>query len=138
MLGGRGVPSVNAALRDLELAPLHVALRTDDAAEAVRLAALMIGRLAPTGSVADGAPRAVDEYLMTARPELARGRWIYEWHVDRILPDADLIALRLDLASGEPMTPSRLLADDRFQRIIGVHDANGVTWFNKEAFEAAV
>jgi glycosidase len=134
MLGGRGVPSVAAVLRDLELAPLHVALRTDDAAEAVRLAALMVGREPPTGLPADGAPRAIDEFLATARPELARGRWIYEWHVDRVLPDADLIALRLD----EPMKPSELIADDRFQRIIGVHDANGVSWFNKEAFETAV
>jgi hypothetical protein len=134
MLGGRGVPSVAAVLRDLELAPLHVALRTDDAAEAVRLAALMVGREPPTGLPADGAPRAIDEFLATARTELARGRWIYEWHGDRVLPDADLIALRLD----EPMKPSELIADDRFQRIIGVHDANGVSWFNKEAFETAV
>ncbi|MEP7360385.1 MAG: alpha-amylase family glycosyl hydrolase [Chloroflexota bacterium] len=134
MLDGRGVASVAAALRELEMAPLHVALRTDDAAAAVRLAALMVGRTAPAGLVADGAPRAVDEFLATARPELARGRWIYEWHIDGVLPDADLIALRLDPAT----TPSALLADDRFRRVIGVNDADGVTWFNKEAFEKAV
>jgi glycosidase len=143
MLNGRGVPSVAATLRDLELAPLHVALRTDDAAEAVRVAALMVGRPAPTGLPADGAARAIDEFLSKARPELARGRWIYEWHVDRVLPDADLLALRLDLAArpadgSDPITPSALLADDRFRRIIGVHDAEGVSWFNKEAFEDAV
>ena len=142
-LGGRGVESAAAALREIELGPLHVALRTDDAAEAVRLAAAMIGRPAPTGPVADGAARAIDEFLSTTRPDLARGRWIYEWQVDRSLPDADLVALRLDLyarqapGSADISVPD-LLADDRFRRIIGVHQADGVTWFNREAFEGAV
>ncbi|MEO8626258.1 MAG: hypothetical protein ABI452_06125, partial [Candidatus Limnocylindrales bacterium] len=142
-LGGRGVPSVADAMRDIELGPLHVALRTDDAQEAVRLAAQMIGHTAPAGTAADGAARAVDEFLTTARPHLARGRWIYEWHVDRVLPDADLIALRLDLAArqadgSDGASPHELVADDRFRRIIGVHEAGGVTWFNREKFEAAV
>ncbi|MDL2334577.1 MAG: alpha-amylase family glycosyl hydrolase [Chloroflexota bacterium] len=142
-LGGRGVPSVADALRETELGPLHVALRTDDAQAAVRLAAAMVGRPAPAGTAADGAARAVDEFLTTARPDLARGRWIYEWHVDRVLPDAELIALRLDLAArqvdeGDGASPHDLLGDDRFQRIIGAHEADGVTWFNREAFENAV
>jgi hypothetical protein len=142
-LNGRGVPSVGDALREMELAPLHVALRTDDAQEAVRLAAAMVGRPAPTGIAADGAARAIDKFLATARPELARGRWIYEWRIDRDLPDADLIALRLDLAAGQTAdddgaSPAELLNDDRFRRAIGVHEAGGVTWFNREAFEGAV
>ena len=142
-LDGRGVPSLADALRDLELGPLHVALRTDDAQEAVRLAAAMVGRPAPAGTAADGATRAVDEFLAMAQPDLARGRWIYEWHVDRVLADADLTALRLDLAArqaegSDGASPHDLLADDRFRRIIGVHEVGGVSWFNREAFEKAV
>jgi glycosidase len=142
-LGGRGVPSVGEALRELEMAPLHVALRTDDATTAVRQAAALVGREAPPGVSADGAARAVDEFLSKTRPDLARGRWIYEWHLEAVVPDADLTALRLDLAArqaqaGDPTEPSDLLADDRFRRLIGVHDSDGVTWFNREAFDRAV
>jgi glycosidase len=144
-LGGRGVPSIGDALRDLEMAPFHIALRTDDAAAAVRQAAELIGRAAPTGVAADGAARAVDEFLARSRPDLARGRWIYEWHLEHVVPDADLTALRLDLAArqavggaGASPSPHTLLADDRFRRLIGVHESEGITWFNREAFERAV
>ncbi len=103
----------------------------------------MVGRSAPVGTGATGAARAVDDYLSETRPDLARGRWIYEWHVEHVLPDADLTALRLDLAArqaagSDPVSPRDLLADDRFRRVIGVHEDDGVTWFNREAFESAV
>jgi glycosidase len=142
-LGGRGVASVGEALRELELRPLHDALRTDDAAAAVRQAAAMVGRTAPAQAATGGAARAVDDYLAETRPDLARGRWIYEWHVEHVLPDADLTALRLDLAArqtagSDGTSPRDLLADDRFQRLIGVHEHDGVVWFNREAFESAV
>jgi glycosidase len=142
-LGGRGVPSIGEALRDLEMAPFHVALRTDDATAAVRQAAALIGREAPTGVSADGATRAVDEFLAKSRPDLARGRWIYEWHLEHVVPDADLTALRLDLAArqaagGDGASPQDLLTDDRFRRLIGVHESDGVTWFNREDFERVV
>jgi hypothetical protein len=134
-LNGRGVPSVLDALHEAELGPLHVALMTDDAPAAVRMAARMVGRPVPEGVAADGAARAVDDFLTTARPDLARGKWIYEWQVDRVLPDADLIALRLDLPAA---TPRDLVGDERFRRAIGVHEASGTTWFNKEQFANAV
>jgi glycosidase len=142
-LGGRGVPSMGEALRDLEMAPVPIALRTDDAAAAVRHAAALIGRAAPTGVAADGAARAVDEFLARSRPDLARGRWIYEWHLEHVVPDADLTALRLDLAArqaagGAGASPHTLLADDRFRRLIGVHESEGITWFNREAFKRVV
>jgi hypothetical protein len=142
-LGGRGVPSIGEALRELEMAPFHVALRTDDATAAVRLAAALVGREAPTGVSADGAARAVDDFLAQSRPDLARGRWIYEWHLEDVVPDADLTALRLDLAArraagGGATSPQDLLADDRFRRLIGVHESDGVTWFNREDFERVV
>lgn len=131
------------ALRDLEMAPFHIALRTDDAAAAVRQAAALIGRAAPTVVAADGAARAIDEFLARWQPELARGRWIYEWHLEDVVPDADLTALRLDLAArhaagGDGASPHELLADERFRRLIGVHDSEGVTWFNREDFERVV
>jgi hypothetical protein len=142
-LGGRGVASVGEALRELELAPLREALRADEAAAAVRQAAALVGRPAPVGTSDTGAARAVDDYLAEVRPDLARGRWIYEWHVEDVLPDADLTALRLDLAArqaagSDPPLPRDLLADDRFRRVIGVHEDAGVTWFNREQFEGAV
>jgi hypothetical protein len=145
-LGGRGVPSLGEALRNLEMAPLHIALRTDDATAAVRHAAGLVGREAPSGVSADGAARAVDDFLAKARPDLARGRWIYEWHLEEVVPDADLTALRFDLAGRESADdatsagtlPRELLADDRFGRLIGVNEADGVTWFNREAFERVV
>jgi hypothetical protein len=142
-LGGRGVPSIGEALRELEMAPFHVALRTDDATAAVRQAAALIGREPPAGISADGAARAVDEYLLKERPDLARGRWIYEWHLEDVVPDADLTALRLDLAARQARkedgaSPHTLLKDDRFRRLIGVNEADGVTWFNKEDFERVV
>jgi hypothetical protein len=142
-LGGRGVPSLGEALRELEMAPFHVALRTDDATAAVRQAAALIGREPPAGISADGAARAVDEYLLKERPDLARGRWIYEWHLEDVVPDADLTALRLDLAARQARkedgaSPHTLLKDDRFRRLIGVNEADGVTWFNKEDFERVV
>ena len=147
-LNGRGVPSLGEAQRELEMAPLHIALRTDDATAAVRHAAALVGREAPSGVVADGAARAVDEFLAKARPDLARGRWIYEWQLEKVVPDADLTALRLDFAARQaangdtpaaaPPSPSDLLADDRFRRLIGVNEAEGVTWFNREAFERVV
>jgi glycosidase len=153
-LNGRGVPSDGDALRDLEMAPLHIALRTDDATAAVRHAAALVGREAPAGVSADGAARAVDDFLARARPDLARGKWIYEWHLESVVTDADLTALRLDLAARQPtaaagtavgaaapadaIEPRDLLDDDRFRRLIGVNEADGVTWFNKEDFERVV
>jgi hypothetical protein len=142
-LGGRGVPSVGEALRELEMAPLHIALRTDDAPAAVRHAAGLVGREAPSGGVADGAARAVDEFLANARPDLARGKWIYEWRLESVVPDADLTALRLDLAARQAdganaASPHELLQDDRFRRLIGVNEADGTTWFNREQFERVV
>ncbi|HUP83929.1 MAG TPA: alpha-amylase family glycosyl hydrolase [Candidatus Limnocylindria bacterium] len=146
-LNGRGVASLGDALRDLEMAPLHIALRTDDATAAVRHAAALVGREPPAGVSADGAARVVDEFLAKARPDLARGKWIYEWQLEKVVPDADLTALRLDLAARQApdgaaapdgLAPRELLADDRFRRLIGVNEADGVTWFNKEDFARVV
>ncbi|MEA2677534.1 MAG: hypothetical protein QOJ81_1675, partial [Chloroflexota bacterium] len=73
----------------------------------------------------------------------ARGRWISEWHLESVVPDADLTALRLDLAARQAAKsdgpePRELLDDERFRRMIGVHEVDGVTWFNREAFERVV
>ena len=88
------------------------------------------------------------------RPDLSHGAWIYEWHLDRVWPDADLIAIRLDrsdsrsepgsgngkgkgsaTASARPRQLKDLLRDDRFQRAIGTNEHDGARWFNRERFE---
>ncbi|HWH24970.1 MAG TPA: hypothetical protein VNW68_08790, partial [Candidatus Limnocylindria bacterium] len=130
-LGGRGVPSLEEALREMELAPLHAALRSEDAAAALSEAAALLGRPAPSGNGRAPLARRLEDLVAAARPEWARGRWIYEWLLDRVWPDADLVALRLD-------APADLLADDRFRRAIGVNQHDGVEWFDKQRFESAI
>ena len=158
-LGGRGVPSIEETLRELALQPLHDALRRGSQADALAAAAgLLDVQVAPPPVPAASAP-AVDrasseverdlgrriELLVAAnRPELARGMWIYEWLVDRVWPNADLVALLLDHEAqrgrSRPATgrAHELLADERFRRAIGVNEHEGVTWFNRERFERAV
>ena len=88
--------------------------------------------------------RAIDLLAQSAQPELARGKWIYDWLVDRVWADADLIALVLDRQAPTKggrtngREPLRLLADERFRRAIGSTDHDGQTWFERERFEHAV
>jgi len=65
---------------------------------------------------------------------MAKGRWIYEWLVDRVWPHADLFALLLD----RWLQPRELVRDERFRRAIGSNDHDGATWFNGERFANAV
>ncbi len=100
-LGGRGVPSLEDAMSELELQPLHVALGELRGVDAVHEAARLVGveeELPDIEVKSKQMPvaRAVDAMLARYRPDMARGRWIYEWLVERIWLDADLIALRLD------------------------------------------
>ena len=146
-LGGRGVPSLDEARRDLELQPLHAALQRDDAHDVLAAAAGLLGTRAPTPSEQPGAvieadgrrslARDIEALVAGNRPELARGKWIYEWRVDRVWPNADLVALELDRKTGGRLT-AKLLDDERFQRAIGMNQHEGVTWFNRERFEEAV
>jgi len=156
-LGGGGVPSIDGALRELELQPLHAALRGGSAPDVLAAAAgLLELAVVPAVVAPDEEPEEAEEadtewtlaqqveVLVAAnRSDLARGKWIYDWQVDRVWPDADLIALMLDRprrpksAAGEGRL-AELLHDDRFQRAIGVNVHEGVTWFNRERFEASV
>jgi glycosidase len=130
-LGGRGVPSLDEALREMELEPLHVALRAGRTDDALREATALLGLSAPASNGRGPIARRLERLVATARPEMARGKWIYDWGLDRVWPDADLVALELD-------TPTDLLADDRFRRAIGVNEHEGVEWFNRERFESAI
>ncbi len=142
-LGGRGVPSIDEALRDLDLAPLHDALRNNDPAAAVREAAALLGVTPPAvadddaeaGPAEVDAAQAVENLVAANRPELAKGAWIAEWRAERALPEADLTVIRL---AGANRKLPELLADDRFRRAIGVNQHDGVTWFGRERFERAV
>jgi hypothetical protein len=138
-LGGRGVPSLDTAMREMELAPLHDALRAADAAAAVRQAGALLG-LEPGQPAAGTTPaEAIDDLLARHRRELSGGAWIDEWLADRALPDADLVALQLDLRRRrDGAAPAELLRNERFRRAIGVNEHEGVQWFNKERFERAV
>ena len=83
-LGGRGVPSIDEAMRDLDLAPLHDALRSNDRAAAVREAAELLGVAEPAAPVAEAATEsrpaggdiadAVEKLVAANRPELREGR----------------------------------------------------------------
>jgi glycosidase len=152
-LGGRGVPSVEEALVELELKPLHDALRAGDDQAALDFVAARIGGAPPavgaaTSSDAREIARSIETLVARTQPDLARGKWIYDWFLDRVWPDADLIAITLDgpPAAGTRPAPTKsngkrpldLLADDRFRRAIGVNDHDGSTWFNRERFENAV
>jgi glycosidase len=150
-LEGRGVPSIAGALLELALQPLHEALRRGDQQAALAEAAALVAGDAPTTeaptSEADerAIARSIEALVAARKPELARGKWIYDWLVDRVWSNADLIALALDLEArpksgrGNGTKPAtNLLADDRFLRAIGVNEHEGVTWFNRERFEEAV
>jgi glycosidase len=130
-LEGRGVPSLEEELWAMELAPLHAALRDDRPEDALRAAAGLLGGAAPATDGPGKLPQRMEMMVATARPEMGRGKWIYDWRLDRVWPDADLIALELD-------KPANLFADDRFRRAIGVNEHDGVEWFNKERFEFAI
>ena len=91
--------------------------------------------------------RAVDRFLVHHRPDMARGQWLYEWHVDRAWPDTDLYAILLDRESdkrvrrgptGNGVKPRELLRDERFRRAIGINEHDGAAFFNKERFEHAL
>ncbi len=149
-LGGRAVPSIEDALREMELAPLHEALRRGDEQAALVVVADMLGVEAPIAgdksSEADALPvgRAIESLVAANAPEMSRGKWIYDWLVDRVWPEADLVALMLDsdAKSARSRTngrrPAQLLADDRFRRAIGVNEHDGASWFDRERFDNAV
>ncbi|MEX2547069.1 MAG: alpha-amylase family glycosyl hydrolase [Chloroflexota bacterium] len=150
-LAGRGVASLDDAMAELELAPLHAALRESRVEEAAREAARLVDvedfkPVAAAEKKADAlaTARAVEALLAEHRPDMSRGRWIYEWHVDRVWPDADLHALALDReaeardAGGDGIRPRELFRDERFRRAIGVNEHDGATWFNRERFEKAI
>ena len=131
-LGGRGVPSIDDARREMELQPLHNALRGGDAGEAIAQAAQLLGaeptKVEPALGDQLSTARAIDALAAGSRPDLARGKWIYDWLVDRVWSDADLIAIALDQrptvkpgrpTSKRPLTFARrrsLPARDRRQR----------------------
>jgi hypothetical protein len=138
-LDGRGVPSIDEALQELALAPLHAAYRDGRDRDAVREAAALLG--APEPEISDATTEAQVEALVGRhQPALAHGAWIYEWRLDRVMQDADLVAITLDTPGDakDGRAPADLLRDDRFRRAIGVHEVDGVTWFDKDKFEHTV
>jgi len=83
-LGGRAVPSIDDAMLELELQPLHDALRATDEQEALDFVAERLGGPPPAivrGENVDEKQIAASiEALVAARqPDMARGKWIYEW-----------------------------------------------------------
>ena len=154
-LNGRGVPSVDEALLELELQPLHDALRARDEQGALAEVAALLEIEPPEAPVAPGVAvegtaderalaKSIEALVAANSPDMARGKWIYDWLIDRVWSDADLVALQLDLdarprgARSNGRKPVALLADDRFQRSIGVNEHDGVTYFNRERFDDAV
>jgi hypothetical protein len=138
-LGGRGVPSLEVAMREMELAGFHAALRAGDAEAAVREAAALVSVPVPAKAAGTrSAPEAVDRFLAGVRPRLSSGRWVDEWLADRALPDADLVAVGLAMGGANDEISPALLRDPHFRRLIGVNEHEGVEWFNKERFEETV
>ncbi len=155
-LGGRGVPSIDDALLELELQPLHDALRAADELAALAEAAALLEIEPADAPVAPGVERAtaaadertlarsVEALVLANKPDMSRGKWIYDWLIDRVWSNAGLVALMLDLEArpkkgrANGRTPADLLKDERFRRSIGVNEHDGVAWFNRERFDAAV
>jgi glycosidase len=154
-LGGRAVPFIDDAMLDLELKPLHDALRSGDEQASVAEAAALLEVEAPEAPVAPGVKveatadelavaKSIEALVAAHQPDMARGKWIYDWLVDRVWRHADLIALQLDLEArsksgrANGRKPTELLADDRFRRSIGVNKHDGVAYFNRELFDEAV
>jgi hypothetical protein len=140
-LAGRGVPSLDEAMKELNLAPLHAAVREQRTDDALREAAALLGVEDGAGKSRAGTPDRLESFVSTVRPDLSRGAWIYEWRLDRVWPDADLIAIKLDkngAAKAPPPDVRTLLRDDRFKRSIGVNEHDGGRYFNKERFEKAI
>ena len=138
-LDGRGVPSLDVAMREMELAPFHAALARGRR-RGRRFARRPPCWACPTAKAAPklGAVDAVDRFLAGVRPRLAGGRWIDEWLADRALPNADLAAVRLRMAAARDGLSPDLLRDEHFRRLIGVNEHEGVEYFNKEALRGAV
>jgi hypothetical protein len=128
----------------MELAPLHDALRADDAVAAAREAARLLAVDGAAQASAKSAVEAVEALVARHRPALAGGRWIEEWRAGSVIPDADLVAVLLERgrraksAAVDGPLPAWLLRDDRFRRAIGVNQHDGVEWFNKERWESAL
>jgi hypothetical protein len=155
-LSGGGVPSIDGAMLELELQPLHDALRSGNEQAALAEVAALLEVEPDEAPPAPGVERAIAraderalarsiERLVAAnRPEMSRGKWIYDWLIGRVWPNADLVALWLDLESrpgsgrGDGKRQAELLADDRLQRSIGVNEHDGTSYFNKERFSEAV
>jgi hypothetical protein len=152
-LAGGGVPDIEIALLELELAPLHAALRDERAEEALAEVVRLIGQERPPTSRRQPTRRRrasgtlaeqIDDLLAGKRPSLSAGAWVDEWLIDRALPDADLLALRLELRRQPDgnkrigQQPGRLMRSERFRRMIGVNSYEGVEWFNRERFERAI
>jgi hypothetical protein len=150
------VPSIEMALRELELQPLHDALRAGDEQAALAEVAALLEvepREAPPApnverriTKADDRTlaRAVEKLVDSSKPEMSKGKWIYDWLIGNVWPEADLMALWLDVGSqsksarANSLAPGRLLADERFRRAIGVNEHDGVAYFNRERFADAV
>ena len=152
-LAGRGVPSLDEAMRELNLAPLHAAVREERTEDALKEAATLLGVADAVAKSRAGTPERLESFVSAHRPTLSRGAWIYEWRLDRVWSDADLIAIRLDrnaidtgagTDNGAAKVPApalqlqELLADDRFHRAIGVNEHDGARWFNRERFDKAI
>jgi hypothetical protein len=143
------VPSLDDALLELELQPLHDAIRAGDEQAALDAVADLIGGAPPAITTTEeptdkGLARSIETLVAVRQPEMASGKWIYDWLLNRVWPHADLMALMLDLEA-RPKTsrangkrPAELLADDRFQRSIGVNEHDGKSYFNKERFVESV
>ena len=60
-------------------------------------------------SEADALPigRALEALVAANAPQMGRGKWIYDWLVDRVWPEADLLALMLDWEA-KPVSTVRL------------------------------
>jgi hypothetical protein len=128
----------------MELAPFHAALRADDVVAAVREAAALLGVETPAPAAVTPVAEAVDDLVARHRPALAGGHWIEEWRADRVIADADLVAVLLERrrraqsAAADGPLPAWLLRDERFRRAIGVNEHDGVEWFNKERWAQAL
>ena len=155
-LGGRGVPSIDDAMLELELQPLHVALRSGDEQAVLAEVAALLEVEPEEAPPAPGVERATERQMNGRSRARSRG-WSLRTSPRCLVANGSTTGCSPESgptrtlwrcgwtsshgpgpAAATEARPAELLADDRFQRSIGVNDHDGTSYFNKERFSEAV
>ena len=125
-LDGRGVPSLEDAMGELELAPLHAALRAAGRATRSVRRPLLVGVAEAEPVTKLDAVAAVDRMLAGVPAEARGGRWIDEWLADRRCQRGPDCAAPASGRGRDGLRPT-CCATSGSAALIGVNEHEGVT-----------